>query len=947
MKQGILFAVLCVILGGVSTQAAEVNRLGLLRLAGGDYMPGRLADSQSDPEGDDSSRRLAWQHPDFAAPFEFDLSAVIAASFPPPQPSQPAPGEFAIEMTQGDRLFGDILDVDAESIRVGTKSYGEVSIERAAVRRITRWDDGGSVLFSGPGPVLDWQVRPALNAWHSGGSQLHTDMVGATAFRDLDLPDSVQIEVELTWEGEPNFALAIGVDAKNSEYGAMSAFRIEVWDDEIALVRELDEVANCVPLAKWKDLNGQLRLTLEIDQNAGRIVALSPHDQMLGEFVMGGEGYPGVRPGIRLTNINGNVSLESLCVKQISGRTDRERAEGHDLVVLDDETSHSGQWTGVVDGAWVLTEGDSQRSLDPQSIRSIELQPQEGTRDRDTAEDSGSTSETPDDGNDQRPLTAQVVTHGGVRLSGEMESSNEGRLTLRNDLMDHPIAIDHATISRISVANPRPPKTESFNFILGRLEFPDGKMSGLLVDTESESDPTPLRFAPRHASAVNFKSTFTGRMVYRESPPPETAKQRHAREQREAAVRRANQRKQNQGGLLNILARAFGNNAENQQRDASPRSMHLRSGEIIPCEVTSIDERGVVFTSDVTERTRLPLDQIRAVAFTAGCRDPEIEAVRRERLLTVPRVRKKNPPTHLIVAVNDDVMRGRLVRVTQDTVEVETRLDTIPIDRAVVAQIIWLDDHSDEDAADLVDEEQNDELAVRALLRNGNRMSLWAGRMEDSVLIGQHPLLGESRIKLGDVDELLIGVDINEADQNQPYGDWLLQDAPEPIVPEDGAGGTAAMSPLVGTEAPDFSLDLLTGGTFTISAARGQVLVLDFWATWCGPCLQAMPVIEEAVSQFDADDVRLVAVNLQETAEPIHEMLDRLQISPEVALDIDGVAAARYQADAIPQTVVIDREGKVTHVFVGGGPKLGEQLRAAISETLGEDQVDAPQQKAP
>jgi thiol-disulfide isomerase/thioredoxin len=273
----------------------------------------------------------------------------------------------------------------------------------------------------------------------------------------------------------------------------------------------------------------------------------------------------------------------------------------------------------------------------------------------------------------------------------------------------------------------------------------------------------------------------------------------------------------------------------------------------------------------------------------------------------------------------------------QKSLIVESRLEKIEISRDVVAQIIFLDDREvDEDepqAADAV--QQPVDLAVRAILRNGNRMSLFARSLKDSMLIGEHPLLGESKLKLGDVDQLLIGIDINEAGVDQPYGGWRLQDAPEPIIPEAGSAGSgSAVSPLVGKEAPDFRLDLLDGGKFSVAEARGQVLVLDFWATWCGPCLQAMPMIEEAVSTFDDKQVRLIAVNLQEPVEPIRGVLKRLGISPEVALDIDGVAAARYQADAIPQTVVIDREGKIAHLFVGGGPNFGEQLRAAIAETV-------------
>lgn len=948
MKQRFLFAIIFTLLSGAAMQAAEPSASGLLRLAGGDYVPGRLAVSTAAPDPDTASKRLAWRHPDFCAPFEFNLNAILGASFPPPDLSPPASGRFVIELRRGDRVFGSITSIDAETIRASTEQFGELSIDRGAVRRISRWSDGRSVLFTGPGSSLDWTVLPDQEAWPSSGNQLHTDRPAASAFRDLALPDKARIEIELTWEGTPNFVLAIGVDAKNTEYGADSAFRLEVWDDQIALVRELDQTADCVPLEKWKDLDGHLQLTLEIDQVLGRMVVLSPQSDVMGEITVAGEGYPGVRPGVRLTNLQGNVSLEMIRVLQLNNWTDRKLSDDHDhdLVLLDDQSSFRGNWTEVTSEGWVLEGGDTQRVLDPQHVESMELQSADVNADKEKNEAIKLANEQDDQSPVQPSNAVQVMTHGGVRISGEIQSAHDGRVTIVSNAIEEPVPIANADISRITIANPKPLAAESSGFILGRLEFAGGRLTGRLVDTDSESRPTPLRFAPRHASPVNLEPTFSGRMVYRESPPPETPEQRRVRERRDMAVKLANERRANQPGILNFLSRAISNRNAHEPSESSPRSMHLRSGEIIPCEVTSIDENGVVFTSEVTEKTRLPQDQIRSIAFTTGCRDPEIEATRRDRLLTVPRIRKNNPPTHLIVAVNGDVMRGRLVRTTADTIEVETRLETIPIPRSVVAQIIWLDEQTDDEGDDdgeskiaSADDREAGDIAVRALLRNGNCMSLFARNISGSVLIGEHPLLGKSNIKLGDVNELLIGIDINRPQTGQPYADWLLKDAAEPMVAEEGAeGGAAAMSPLVGTEAPNFSLELLEGGTFSVSSSRGKVLVLDFWATWCGPCLQAMPVIDETVAQFDENEVRLVAVNLQETAGPITETLERLKISPEVALDIDGVAATRYRADAIPQTVVIDQAGKITHVFIGGGPKLAEQLRAAIMETLDKQQ---------
>jgi peroxiredoxin len=96
-----------------------------------------------------------------------------------------------------------------------------------------------------------------------------------------------------------------------------------------------------------------------------------------------------------------------------------------------------------------------------------------------------------------------------------------------------------------------------------------------------------------------------------------------------------------------------------------------------------------------------------------------------------------------------------------------------------------------------------------------------------------------------------------------------------------------------------------------------------------------MPQVEKVTGEFPEKDVQLVAVNLQETSQPIKAMIERQKLHlPRVVLDKDGVVAEKYGAVAIPQTVVIDREGNVARLFVGGGPHLGEQLREAIKAVV-------------
>ena len=96
-------------------------------------------------------------------------------------------------------------------------------------------------------------------------------------------------------------------------------------------------------------------------------------------------------------------------------------------------------------------------------------------------------------------------------------------------------------------------------------------------------------------------------------------------------------------------------------------------------------------------------------------------------------------------------------------------------------------------------------------------------------------------------------------------------------------------------------------------------MVLDFWATWCGPCMQSLPLVEEVVKEFTGQDVRLFAVNMEEQPDQIKAVLERHKMKFPVVLDRDGAVAARYAVTAIPQTVLIDRDGKIARLFVGGG----------------------------
>jgi thiol-disulfide isomerase/thioredoxin len=278
--------------------------------------------------------------------------------------------------------------------------------------------------------------------------------------------------------------------------------------------------------------------------------------------------------------------------------------------------------------------------------------------------------------------------------------------------------------------------------------------------------------------------------------------------------------------------------------------------------------------------------------------------------------------------------------------KLELRLENKTIDRSQVTRILWL--HPDEAAkATLARPPQEDAAPppagtrVQAVPRTGNRLTFFAAELSGQTLLGHSEVLGACRVDLTKIDQLLIGGAIEAAASSLAFHQWKLRPPAEPLPdPEpgaEGAGGEGLESVLVGKDAPPIDLELLDGSSFRLADRRGKTVVLDFWASWCGPCLQTMPQVDQVAREFAERGVQLVAINLEETPERIKAALDRLKLETVVALDKDGRVAERYGATSIPQTVIIDREGKVARLFVGGSARFDEQLRQALRAVL-----DAP-----
>lgn len=115
--------------------------------------------------------------------------------------------------------------------------------------------------------------------------------------------------------------------------------------------------------------------------------------------------------------------------------------------------------------------------------------------------------------------------------------------------------------------------------------------------------------------------------------------------------------------------------------------------------------------------------------------------------------------------------------------------------------------------------------------------------------------------------------------------------------------------------APDFTLDSLGGGAITLSDLENQIVVLDFWAIWCHPCVEAMPELEQLHQQYADQGVVVLAINVGEDQDEVAEFMADHDYTLTVLLDTDSRVTDAYDVQGIPHTVVVDREGEMHYVL--------------------------------
>lgn len=140
---------------------------------------------------------------------------------------------------------------------------------------------------------------------------------------------------------------------------------------------------------------------------------------------------------------------------------------------------------------------------------------------------------------------------------------------------------------------------------------------------------------------------------------------------------------------------------------------------------------------------------------------------------------------------------------------------------------------------------------------------------------------------------------------------------------------------LLGQPAPGFEATTMAGEKVQVGEGMQQVVVLDFWASWCAPCLESFPGMSALAKEFAPQGVQFYAVNVQESKAAVEKFLESHPLEIPVILDVEGTLASAYAASAIPQTVLIGKDGRVESIHLGFDTKNSpQQLREELQGLL-------------
>jgi peroxiredoxin len=141
---------------------------------------------------------------------------------------------------------------------------------------------------------------------------------------------------------------------------------------------------------------------------------------------------------------------------------------------------------------------------------------------------------------------------------------------------------------------------------------------------------------------------------------------------------------------------------------------------------------------------------------------------------------------------------------------------------------------------------------------------------------------------------------------------------------------------LVKGEAPDFTLKSLRGDNLKLSEHRGEVVMLNFWATYCGDCKKGMPVLNDLYLRYRDEGFTLFSINTEKDRQKVRRSLRDMQIAFPVLFDANHEVSKKYEVDDMPSTYIIDKDGNLRYMHDGFEAGFEDVFHKQVRELMEE-----------
>ena len=718
-----------------------------LRWRNGNILPGQLLES--------TPGIIRWASPYFSDDLVVDMRVLDSVIFS--EQSTPATEAFRIETVSGDVWMADIVDSGDNTFLFSSKRHGRFRVNRATIYVLERW--GHSNLIFDGSQLTAWELpkqrknnpmllrgRNAQLDWYADRvGHPRTDKVKSKIFHPLDLPERFEIDLELASDTRPpEFVFAFGKDLYET-------VRLETWVNELVVVQgTLFE-----PVLTIQPDQRSFRLRLAYDGDADVLKILDFAGNLL--LKLDGVEQTVTEPGLYVYNRGQDLTVRQLRVYRRPTNPAKQPVDASKpRVHMMDGRVVYGKLSVGKDSAYVLDADEVRRDIDLQQIDRV-VQP------------GASLTET--------DYPVALTYPDGAVLHGKIDRVSEDGVVLQTDFADEPIPCAFTGASLLRIKPDRswfPKRVEDGD----KLFYPFGNLRGkVLFDGQDESlirwKPVgalePVRLANTRAVHIERNNRRTSKVW-----PHNTAQFRHV--------------------------------------------LHLRNGENILCQVSAYDGTTINFQSPFINAGHIGSVHVKAFEFSDRTHAKGIGSIRGlsqlaisksrianseqrtantqqepkhdkldmklERALTVPRFSRDNPPSHILMAENGDMKRGKLISFNRQSLQFDSKLRrfSVPIDR--VTRVVEVSvDSSQHSAIGRQKVSQLSESEVGVKLTDSSILVFEPLEVRDGKLLGRSSIYGEITVPVGSIEHLYFGdtaVSLRTA-----FEAWVVRPAKEPMFGEN------------------------------------------------------------------------------------------------------------------------------------------------------------------